>query len=97
MNVISKSGLRKLTAKHPAIEADTMNWYRVAASSNWTCFADVRGTFPSADMIGEVLVFNLGHNRFRLITTVFFATREIYIKDLLTHKEYDREEWKKWC
>jgi mRNA interferase HigB len=48
-------------------------------------------------MIGEVLVFNLGHNRYRLITTVFFATREIYVKTLLTHKEYDRKEWTKWC
>jgi len=48
-------------------------------------------------MIGQVLVFNLAHNRYRLITTVFFATREIYVKDLLTHKEYDRKEWKKWC
>ncbi len=97
MNVISKPGLRKLTAKHPAAEIEAFDWYRVAASADWTCFADVRATVPSADMIGEVLVFNLGHNRYRLITTVYFPTREIYIKDLLTHKEYDREEWKKWC
>ena len=97
MNVVRKSGLRKLTAKHPAVESDALDWYRVAASADWICFADVRGDLPSTDMIGEVLVFNLAHNRYRLITTVFFATREIYVKDLLTHKEYDREEWKKWC
>jgi mRNA-degrading endonuclease HigB of HigAB toxin-antitoxin module len=36
------------------------------------------------------------HNRYRLITTVFFGAREIYIKALLTRKQYDREEWKKW-
>lgn len=46
---------------------------------------------------GEVLVFDLGHNRYRLITTVFFGARELYIRALPTHKEYDREEWKKWC
>ena len=96
MNVISKSGLRKLTAEHPSIETQAFDWYRVAVTSDWTCFADVRETMPDVDMIGEVLVFNLAHNRFRLITTVYFPTREIYIKDLLTHKEYMRGGWKKW-
>jgi mRNA interferase HigB len=48
-------------------------------------------------MIGQVLVFNLAHNRYRLIATVFFAAREIYVKDLPTHKEYDRKEWRRWC
>ena len=97
MNVISKRGLRKLTAKHPATETEALDWYRLAAASDWNCLADVRKTFPSADQIGEVLVFDLLHNRYRLITSVFFAAREIYIKVLLTHGEYDREEWKKWC
>jgi len=97
VNVIGKSGLRRLTAKHPGVESEALDWYRVAASASWTRFAGVRGDFPSADMIGQVLVFNLAHNRYRLIATVFFATREIYVKDLLTHKEYDRKEWKKWC
>ena len=97
MNVISKRGLRKLIAKHPETEMEALDWYRVAVAADWSCFADVRATLQAADMIGEVLIFNVGHNRYRLITTVFFATREIYVKALLTHKEYDREEWKKWC
>ena len=97
MNVVSKRGLRKLLVKLPATEAEALDWYRLAAAADWTCLADVRKTFPTADQIGEVLVFDLLHNRYRLITSVFFAAREIYIKALLTHSEYDREEWKKWC
>ena len=97
MNVISKRGLRKLTAKHPGAETDALDWYRVANAADWSCFADVRSTFPGSDLVGEVLVFNIGGNSYRLIATVFFAAREIYLKALLTHKEYDREEWKKWC
>ena len=81
----------------PDAETEALDWYRIAAAGDWSCFADVRRTFRSADLIGEVLVFNLGHNRYRLITTVFFGARELYVKALLTHKEYDREEWKKWC
>jgi mRNA interferase HigB len=68
MNVIRKRGLRKLVSKHPAIITETLDWYRLAQAADWSCLADVRKTFPSADLIGEVLVFNLSHNRYRLIT-----------------------------
>ena len=97
MNVIRTRGLLKLIAKRPDAGPEALNWYRVATAADWSCFADVRRTFPGADLVGEALIFNLAHNRYRLIATVFFATRELYIKALLTHKEYDREEWKKWC
>jgi mRNA interferase HigB len=97
VNVISQHGLRKLTTKHPGTESDALQWFRTATAADWSCLADVGTKFPTADQLGEVLVFNLGHNRYRLITTVFFAGREIYVKALMTHKEYDREEWKKWC
>ena len=96
MDVVTKRGLLKLTAKCPDAEVEALDWYRFASAADWSCFADVRRTFPRADLIGEVLVFDLGHNCYRLITTVFFGARELYVKALRTHKEYDREEWKKW-
>ena len=95
--MISKRGLLTLTAKHPDTEIECLDWYRIAAAATWTRFDDVRADYPSVDLVGQVLIFNIGRNRYRLIATVFFATHEIYIKALLTHKEYDREEWKKWC
>ena len=97
MNVINKRGLRKMIEKHPSTEAEALEWYRVASASDWSSLVDVRKTFPGTDLVGQVLIFNIGHNQFRLITTVYFPTHEIYNKVLLTHKEYDREEWKKWC
>ena len=58
---------------------------------------DVRRSFPDADQVGEALVFNIRGNRYRLIATVFYPARTIYLKALLTHNEYDREEWKRWA
>jgi mRNA interferase HigB len=57
----------------------------------------VRLSFPGADQVGEALVFNIRGNRYRLIATVFYPARTIYLKALLTHHEYDREEWKRWA
>lgn len=95
--MVSKRGLLKLAAKHPATEGELLEWCRIAQHAEWNCLLDVRRHFPDTDLIGECLVFNIRNNRFRLITTVYFPTQEIYVKALLTHKEYDREEWKKWC
>ncbi len=58
---------------------------------------DVRADFPSADQVGDALVFNVRHNRYRLIVVAVYRVQKLYVKALLTHKEYDREEWKKWA
>jgi hypothetical protein len=47
VNVISKRGLRELTARHPSIEAEALTWYRFVAAAERSCFADVRTTQPT--------------------------------------------------
>jgi mRNA interferase HigB len=100
MNVISKRGLIQL-AKVKRIDGDTMNelvaWYQVARHTAWTNLLDVRREFPTADQVGAVIVFNIHHNRYRLITRVEFSKQLMFVKALLNHKEYDREDWKKWA
>jgi mRNA interferase HigB len=97
VNVISKPGLKKMTAKHPQAEAELLRWYKAAKNARWTSLADVRVAFASADRVGNVLIFNVLHNQLRLVVTVFFPTQRLYIKALLTHKEYERKEWMKWA
>lgn len=59
--------------------------------------ADVRVNFLSADKIGMVLVFDILHNQLRLVTVAAWRSQRIYVKALLTHKQYDRKEWMKWA
>jgi mRNA interferase HigB len=97
VNVISMRGLGLLLkGKSRDISEEVADWFKSATAARWDSIQDVRRTFPDADQVGQVLVFNIRHNRYRLIATVFFPARTIYVKALLTHKEYDREEWKKW-
>lgn len=78
------------------LATQTTRWYRVARAAQWRNIDDVHIQYPSADQVGRVLVFDLLHNRYRLIVVAAFQTQRLYVKALLTHKEYDREEWKKW-
>ena len=97
VNVVSKRGLVELSEDQPEAMEEAIAWYRVARAADWRSLADVRKDCPSADRIGHVLVFNLRHNRYRLIVRSAFQIRTLFVKALPTDKEYDREEWKKWA
>ncbi|MCB0190076.1 MAG: type II toxin-antitoxin system HigB family toxin [Caldilineaceae bacterium] len=43
----------------------------------------------------KVIVFNVGGNKVRLIAAVHFNTKTVYVLRVLTHSEYDRQEWKR--
>ena len=40
-------------------------------------------------------VFNIGGNKYRLIAAIHFNTQLLYVRDILTHQEYDAGKWKK--
>ena len=87
----------KEAAKHPEASSPLLSWYRIARKAGWKSLDEVRMTFPSADQVGDVLIFNVKGNRFRLITRVYFGNGRIYVNALLTHAEYDRRGWMKWA
>jgi mRNA interferase HigB len=64
--------------------------------ASWKGLHDVRRQFPSADQVGDVLIFNIKGNHYRLITRVNYQVGRIYVKAVLTHAEYNRKEWMKW-
>ena len=55
---------------------------------------ELRATFPSADTVGDLIVFNIGGNKYRLIASIHFNRGKVYVRHVLTHREYDRGAWK---
>ena len=45
-------------------------------------------------MVGEFTVFNIKGNDYRLTAYVNYQFGEVLIKEILTHKEYDKGKWK---
>ncbi len=63
--------------------------------TDFNSFIELRQTFPSADNVSNLTVFNIGGNKARLIAAIHYNTHRIYIRHILTHKEYDRGSWRK--
>ncbi len=86
-----------LERKSADVRAELLAWYRAARKADWTRVTDVWDSVPDADYVEGLLVFNIRQNRYRLIVFPVFARRKLYIKALLSHKEYDRKDWQsKW-
>jgi mRNA interferase HigB len=95
VNVISKPGLLGLLdGVSVDVQDEALDWYRVAKAAEWANFSEVRRQFPDAELVDGLLVFNIRQNRYRLIVFPKFIFRTLYIKALLTHKEYMRGGWK---
>lgn len=94
MHVISRKVLRQFWEKYPDSETALIRWFKLMNSANFQTFDELRSVFPSADLVGDLIVFNIGGNKYRLITSIHFNRQKVYIRDILTHSEYDKDQWK---
>ena len=95
MRVISRKALREFADAHSDAETPLDDWYRTVKRLRWISLVDVRKTYPHADSIGEFTVFNISGNKYRLATYINYRTGKVYIRHVMTHAEYSREDWKK--
>jgi mRNA interferase HigB len=70
------------------------NWYKVAVKAKWSKLVEVQQVFPKAEAVSNFTVFNIKGNKYRLIVSIDYEGQLIYIKYILTHSEYDKENWK---
>lgn len=95
MRVITRKRLKEFAEKHPNSECTLNNWFHIMDKTEYSSFADLRLTFPSADKVGKLTVFNISRNKARIIAAVHYNTKCVYIRHVLTHAEYDKGNWKK--
>ncbi|MEM8672251.1 MAG: type II toxin-antitoxin system HigB family toxin [Cyanobacteria bacterium P01_G01_bin.67] len=94
MHLITKKTLKVFWQRYPESRKALERWSRIIEKNNFDNFAQLRETFPSADLVGKLTVFNIGGNKYRLIVAIHFNRHKVYVRNVLTHKEYNQGEWK---
>jgi mRNA interferase HigB len=99
MRVFSLKRLREFWRLHPDAELPLRLWYKTAIKSSWSSIAAVRKTYPHADAVqlesGAIAtVFNIRGNHYRLICSIDYKFFHVYVKAVLTHRQYDDGTWK---
>lgn len=94
MHIISQKALRVFWEQYPDSKNPLLRWFKIMSKSDFPNFNELRVTFPSADKVSELIVFNIGGNKYRLIASIHFNRSKVYIRHVLTHAEYDKGAWK---
>ena len=76
-------------------ETPLRTWYSVCKNTRFKNFAELKRAFGTVDKVGKFYVFDIGGNKWRIVAVVHFSTGKIYVREVLTHKEYDRDLWKR--
>jgi mRNA interferase HigB len=101
MRVISKRRLRDFWEKHSNAEEPLKAWWRIVSDrdTEWRHIHDVKAMLTGVDGFNlecgvPVVVFNIGGNKYRLVTRIYYEYGRVYVKAVLTHAEYDVGKWK---
>jgi len=71
-----------------------MAWYKTAKKANWQNLAELKAVYPSADLVGRYMVFNIGGNKYRLIARIVYRSQTLFVVAVMTHEGYDLGKWK---
>ena len=95
MHVITRKTLKDFWERHPDAERPLREWLREMEHSTFSDFTSIRAVWASADYVDGLTVFNIGGNKYRLIVSIPYERGQVYILHVLTHAEYDRNQWKR--
>jgi mRNA interferase HigB len=94
MHVITRKRIQEFVVQHPDSQSSLESWYRIIVHTDYNSFSELKRHFTSADYVNGLIVFNISGNKYRLIASIHFNRKKVYIRDILTHAEYDKGKWR---
>ena len=93
VKLFSNSALRAFAAQHLQADDALQGWRRVIEQNRFGNWADLKRVFNTVDKVGELAVFDIGGNKYRLVAYIWFERQIVYVKAVLIHREYDKGGW----
>jgi len=98
VHIVTIKRLQQAAEEHREAAKEIGAWIAIVKSARWRNFQELRASFPDADDVDGLVVFNIRHNRYRLIAAVHYAKviarrltlGHVYIGSFMTDREYDR-------
>lgn len=95
IHLIKEKTIREYALAHSDSKIPFEDWLSKAKKADWGKPADIKGTFPTADLLGKSslrVVFDVGGNNFRMICKYAFGENEVhlFVCWIGTHAEYDK-------
>ena len=97
MRIIARRALREFVEslagqkEQPAVKTALDAWFDEVSKASWANSSDVKRLYATASIVSaERIVFNIKGNAYRLVVSVDFEKRIVWIKWIGSHRAYDR-------
>jgi mRNA interferase HigB len=90
LRIISLKRIKEFIDQHADSKASLLAWHDIMKAGVWNNFAELKTTFGSADIVGRRTVFDIAHNKYRLIARVNYEARKVFVLHIVTHKTYGK-------
>jgi mRNA interferase HigB len=95
VNVLAYRTIRAFCEDFPEAEPVLRSWYNLLCKLEPENFAQLKAFFPAMDSAKAkdgtlVFIFDVGGNKYRVVTRIDFEFRAVFILHVLNHKEYDK-------
>jgi mRNA interferase HigB len=95
MHIITQKRINDAKAIYPEVATALDHWYRAIKAGRFRDFAELRQSVSSVDKVGKLFVFDIGGTKLRLIAAIHFNSGKVFIRHILSHADYDRNNWKR--
>lgn len=91
VRIITKGTLKEFWEKYPDAEQELKYWHDKIKNASYASPNEVITENPKSDTVGNNrIVFNICHNKYRLIVLFRYNLQWAFIRFIGTHKEYDQ-------
>ena len=92
MRIISNKALIDFSVIYQDSAEALQVWRKLIESQNYPNYAALKQTFNATDRVSDYYIFDIGGNKYRIVSAIHFNHQKLYIRHVFTHKEYDK--WK---
>lgn len=90
MNIVSITRLKEFWTNNSQAKIPLVYWINIVKKCKWKKWWEVKQNFPTADKVGDRVIFNIGGNNYRLIVIIRFFNNHVYVRWLGTHADYSK-------
>ena len=91
MHIITRSRLVQFGRVHAEAAGELRDWARIMRRRQYRTPLEVKADFPTVSFVGpRKTVFNIHGNDYRLVVDMRYDLGRVYVRHIVTHREYDR-------
>jgi len=95
MLMINQDLIEQFCKLHPEAKGAFQPFIKIIESNSFPNSHGLHNSFSrSVNRVKPYYVFDIGGNKYRLIAKINFQVQIVSIRRVLTHKEYDKGDWK---